>query len=81
MLEKIAEGVFLYSFSVLEVFLAFFERTHALIGLGLPLIFMIALHLYLPTWVAAGLIAFVIAPAAAAMGTLLVEGLMRPRKR
>ena len=81
MLEKIAAGVFFYSVSVLEVFLAFFERTHAFVGLGLPLMFMIALNLYLPAWVAAGFVALVIAPAAAAMGTLLVEGLLLSRKR
>lgn len=81
MLEKIGEGVFAYSFAVLEVFFAFIERTHAVVGLGLPLLIMIVVHLYLPIWVAAALAAFVLAPAAAAMVTMIVEGLVLSRHR
>jgi hypothetical protein len=81
MLEKIAEAVFAYSFAVLEVFFAFFGRTHAVVGLGLPLLVMIAVHLYLSIWVVAALIAFVIAPAAAAMVTMMVEFFLLTRRR
>lgn len=81
MLEKTVDVVFSYCFGVLDVFCAFFERTHAVVGLGIPMLFVILVHAYLPAWVAAAIAVFVLAPAAAAMGIMLVEGLLLTRRR
>lgn len=81
MLEKTVEAVFAYCFGVLEVFCAFFERTHAVVGLGVPLMLMIVVHMYLPIWVAAAIATLVLAPAAAAMVVMMIEGLVLTRRR
>lgn len=80
MLDNVVDGVFAYCFAVLGVFSAFFERTHAALGLGVPLLAIIAVHLYLPVWVATILAALVIAPAGAAMITVIVHGLLLNRR-
>lgn len=81
MSEKIIDAAFAYCFSILEVFVAFFERTHAVVGLGVPMLVMIAVHVYLPAWVAAAIAAFVFAPAAAAMVSVIIEGLFISHRR
>lgn len=82
MLEKIEGAVWEYCFTILEVFCAFFERTHTAVGIGMPLLAMIAAHLFLPVWIAAGVAAFILAPAAAAMVAVIVEGvLLEPHSR
>lgn len=81
MSEKIINAAFAYCFSILELFFAFFERTHAVVGLGVPMLVMIAVHMCLPAWVAAAIAAFVIAPAAAGMVTVMIEGLRYTHRR
>lgn len=80
MLEKTIDAVLAYCFGVLEVFCAFFERTHAVIGLGVPLVLMIAVCLYLPIWVAAAIATLVLTPATAAMVVMMIEGLALTRR-
>lgn len=80
MTEKIFDAVIAYCFGVADVLCMFFERTHAVVGLGVPLLMVILVHLYLPAWVAAMGAAFVLAPAAAAMMTVVVHGLLLTRR-
>jgi hypothetical protein len=80
MFEKTIDAVFAYCFGVLEVFCAFFEATHAVVGLGVPLVLMIAVHLYLPIWVGAAIASLVLVPAAAAMVVMMIEGLLLTRR-
>ena len=79
MLEKIVEALFAYCFTILEAFFAFIERTHSLVGVGLPLLVMVGVHQYLPIWVETGLAAFVLVPATTAMLIVIVEGLVLTR--
>jgi hypothetical protein len=81
MLEKIVEAVFGYCFAILEVFDALLGRTHALVGLGLPLLATVAVHLFLPRWASVALAAFVWIPAGAAMGTVVASGWAQTRQR
>jgi hypothetical protein len=81
MLEKLAEAVFAYCFAIMELLDTFFERTHAVIGLGMPLLVMAAVHLFLPKWVEAGVWVFVLGPAAAATITMIGYGLLLARRR
>lgn len=80
MLEKFTEAVFGYCFAILAALNAFFERAHALVGLGVPLLIMVAVHLLLPRWVEAGIWVFVLGPAAAAAVTLIAQGLLHTRR-
>lgn len=79
MLEKFTEAVFGYSFAILDVLGAFFERTHAVVGLGVPMLVMALVHLFLPHWVEVGVWVFVLGPAAAAAVTMIVHGLLLTR--
>ena len=81
MLEKTFDAVIAYCFGVAELFCTFFERTHAVIGLAVPLLIMILVHVYLPAWAAVAVATFVVAPAAAAMTTVIVHGLLLTRRR
>lgn len=81
MLEKFAEAVFAYSFAVAELLGAFFERTPTVIGLGVPLLLMVGAHVCLPPWVGAAIWTFVLGPAAAAMTTVIVHGLILSSRR
>jgi hypothetical protein len=80
MLEKITEAVFAYCFAILEGFGAFIERTHVVVGLGVPLLVMAVVHVFLPRWVEAGIWAFVLGPAAAAAVTMIAHGLLLTRR-
>lgn len=80
MLEKFTEVAFSYCFAILEGFGGFFERTHAVVGLGMPLLIMAAVHLLLPRWVEAGIWAFVLGPAAVAAVTMVAHGLLLIRR-
>ena len=81
MSEKIINAVSAYCFDVLEVFFAFFERTHALVGVGVPLLLIIAMNVYLPTWVAASIATVVLAPAAAAMVAMIIDLMLLTHRR
>lgn len=79
MLEKITEAVCNYCFAILDGFGSFFQRTHGAVAVGVPLLIMVAVHLYLPRWVEAGIWAFVLGPAAAAAITMIAHGLLLTR--
>jgi len=64
----------------LEGFYAFFQRTHAAIGLGVPLLIMAAVHQFLPRWVEAGIRLFVLGPAAMAAAIMIALGLILTRR-
>jgi len=81
MLPKVEQIVSGYCFGLLELFCSFFERTHVLVGVGVPLSIMATVHLFLPTWVGAAIFLLVLAPAAAAMVTVAVHGLLLNRNR
>jgi hypothetical protein len=81
MLEKIINAVSAYCFDVLEIFFAFFERTHALVGFGVPLLLIIVMNMYLPIWVAALITTVVLAPAAAAMAGMIIDLMLLTRRR
>lgn len=81
MLEKTVRVIDAYCFGVLEVFFAFFERTHAVVGLGVPSVLLVAVHFYLPVWVAAAIAMLVLAPAGAAMVVVIIECLILTRRR
>jgi hypothetical protein len=80
MLEKFTEAVFGYCFAILDGFSAFFERTHGAAAVGVPLLFMVAVHLYLPLWVEVGFWAFVLGLAAAVAITMIAHGLLLTRR-
>lgn len=80
MIEKFTKAFFGYCFAILEGFCAVFERTHAAIGLGAPLLIMAAVHQFLPRWVEAGVWLFVLGPAAIAAATMIVHGLLLTRR-
>jgi hypothetical protein len=80
MLERFTEAVFAYCFAILDGFSALLERTHAVVGLGVPLLIIAAVHLFLPRWVEAGIWAFVLGPAAAAAVTIVAHGLLLARR-
>jgi len=77
---KITEAVFAYCFGVIELFGGFFERTHAIIGLGVPVLAFAGACLFMPSWVLAAIWIFVLGPAAAAALTMLVHGLVTTRR-
>jgi hypothetical protein len=79
MIEKFTEAVFGYCFAILEGFCAFFERSHAAVGVGVPLLIMAAVHQFLPRWVEAGVWVFVLGPAALAAVTVVAYGLLLSR--
>lgn len=81
MLEKFTDAVFAYCFAMLNLFDAFIERTPDPLAVGLPALFMVGVHYYLPIWVEAGILALVFAPAGAAMITMLVHGLLLTQRR
>ena len=76
MIEKFIEAVFSYCFATLEGFCASFERTHAAIGLGVPLLIMADVHQLLPRWVEVGIWLFVLGPAATAAATMIAHRLL-----
>lgn len=80
MLEKFSAAVFGYCFAILDGFGAFFERTHGVAAVGVPLLIVVAVHLFLPRWVEAGIWAFVLGPAAAAAITMIAHGLLLTRR-
>ncbi|KQV30584.1 hypothetical protein [Massilia sp. Root335] len=80
MLEKFTEAAFGYCFAILEGFGGFFERTHAVVGLGVPLLIMAGVHLLLPPWVEAGIWTFVLGPAAVAAVTMVAHGFLLTRR-
>lgn len=80
MLENFMDAVFGYCFAILEGFGAFLERTHAVVGLSVPLLIMASVHLFLPRWVEAGIWVFVLGPATAAVVTMIVHGLLLNRR-
>lgn len=80
MLKKLADVAFAYCFAILELFDTCVERTHAVVGIGVPLLVLVGGLLFLPTWVAAGIWVFLVAPAAAAAVTLLVHGWLLTRQ-
>ena len=80
MLEKFTGAVFGYCFAILEWFGAFFQRTHAVVGLGVPLLTMASVSLFLPRWVEAGIWVLVLGPAAVAALTMIVHGLFLIRR-
>jgi hypothetical protein len=79
MLERFTEAVFSYSFAILDLLGAFLERTHAVVGLGMPMLVMALVQLFLPQWVEVGVWVFVLGPAAAAAVTITVHGLLSTR--
>ena len=81
MIEKILNALIAYCFGVADVLCIFIERTHAVVGVGAPLLLMTALHLYMPTWVAAGVAALLLSPAAVAMIAAAGYGLLSTRPR
>jgi hypothetical protein len=81
MLEKTVDAVVAYCFGLFELFCVFFERTHALIGLGVPLLIMIGILQYLPLWVRVGIHVFVVIPAAAGMMIMIIRGLLLSKRR
>jgi hypothetical protein len=81
MLEKIADAVVGYCFGIFELFCVFFERTHAVIGLGVPLLIMLGILEFLPLWVGVGILVLVFTPAAAAMITMIINGLVLSKHR
>lgn len=81
MSEKLAEAVFDYCFAILELFGWFTERTHGVIGFGVPLLVVVGVDLYFSKWVQAGMWLFVLAPAAAAAITMVVHAWMLTRHR
>jgi hypothetical protein len=80
MLEKFTEAVCDYCFAILNAFGAFFERTYGVVAVGVPLLIIVAVHLYLPRWVEAGIWAIVLGPAAAAAITMIAHGLLITRR-
>lgn len=78
-LEKIEEAVFAYCFGVLELFLNFIERTHAVIGVGLPMLAVVAVHTFLGRWGDLSLLLLITVPAGAAMCKMIVDCLSTPR--
>lgn len=81
MLEKCADAILAYGFSIIDLFDAFAERTSTVVALGIPLLIMVLVHSLLPSWVAAAVVAFVFAPAAASMATMILECLSLPPQR
>jgi predicted tellurium resistance membrane protein TerC len=81
MLEKFSEAVWTYCFAIMELFDTFLERTHAVVGLGLPLLVMVGIGMFLPNWVQACVWLFVLGPAVAATITMIIHSLLLTRGR
>lgn len=79
--EKITGCLHAYCFAVLELILNFIERTHAVIGIGLPMLVVAAVHQLLGRWGDLALFALVVGPAGAAMVKMIVDGLVLSRPR
>lgn len=79
--EKIEAAMFAYCFGVLELLLNFIERTHALIGVGLPMLAVVAVHTFLGRWGDLSLLLLVILPAGAATGKMIVDCLVLSKPR
>lgn len=76
MIEKFIEAVFSYCFSILEGFCAIFQRTHAAIGLSVPLFIMAVVHQFLPRWVKTEIWLFVLGPAAIPAAIIIAHGVL-----
>lgn len=81
MFEKTVDAVFAYCFGVFELFNVFFERTHAVIGVGVPLLIILGMGYYLPLWIEVSILLLVITPAAIAMMTVIIYGLLLSKRR
>jgi hypothetical protein len=79
--EKIETGLHADCFVVLELFLNFIERTHALIGIGLPMLAVVGVHTFFGRWGDLVLLMLVISPAGAAIGKMIADclALSKPR--
>jgi len=81
MLQSIEAILESYCLGVLGLFMAFIERTHGALAIGLPLLVTLAVHHLLPAWAAAVLAALVWVPAAIGMGIILLTGLNAANRR
>lgn len=79
--EKIESAIFAYCFGVLELLLNFIERTHAVIGVGLPMLTVVAVHTVVGRWGDVALFMLVLLPASAAMGKMIVDCLVLSKRR
>lgn len=70
-----------YCLGILGLFMAFIERTHGALAIGVPLLATIAVHHFLPVWAGAALAALVWVPAAIGMGIILLTGLNSANRR
>ena len=81
MLTKIETGFHAYCFAILELFDSFVGRTHAVIGIGLPMLIIVGVHTFFPRWGDLALFSLIIFPAAAAAGTMIVDFIVLSRRR
>jgi len=79
--EKIEATISAYCFGVLELLLNFIERTHAVIGVGLPMLTVVAVHTFIGRWGDFALFMLVLLPAGAAMCKMIVDCLVLSKPR
>lgn len=79
--EKATAWVHIYCFTVLEILLNFLERSHAVIGFGVPMLVAAAVHVLFGRWGDLAFFALVVGPAGAAMVKMIFDCLMVSRTR
>lgn len=75
MLEKVGELIASYCMWVLTMIADWIGKTHGVVGVGLPILAMVAAHKFLPSWVGLSLVLTIVAPAMAGLVYVLVVGL------
>jgi hypothetical protein len=79
--QKILSGTHTYCFKALELLLTFLERTHAVIGIGLPVLVVVAAHAFLGRWGTFAVLMLAIIPAGAAACKMILDGLVLTKSR
>lgn len=75
MLERVGDLFASYCVWVFSMVGAWIERTHGVVGVGLPALGVVVMSLFFPVWVQVLFAVLVVAPCVAALGGIVAYGL------